>query len=279
MQLNGGALLVATAAAAALAVGPGRGGLGAASAGASAAALLPAEAVSGWQLLGGCCPSGSAATCPWPCCCPTSQHYTQRYNLRRRLPAPLAPADLLKLALAGQGLANTLLFVYYLRSITPLLWPIEMLINGAMLALPALDLSARGNMRVGGLCAAKCSIGSETPACFGAWQLRWSCCRAGRPQPTGQRAQTVRLHSAMPCYAGNIRSACCHCCPCCRAAAAGPCRRAAAAPKGARQLAGGAARLDACRQLPAPGAALPRCRLLPLLCSKGGQALMPTVLR
>jgi hypothetical protein len=45
MQLNGGALLVATAAAAALALGPRCGGLGAASTGTSAAALLPAEAV------------------------------------------------------------------------------------------------------------------------------------------------------------------------------------------------------------------------------------------
>jgi hypothetical protein len=54
----------------------------------------------------------------------------------------------LKLALAGQGLANTLLFAYYFRSITPLMWPVEMMINSAMLALPALDLSARGNMRV-----------------------------------------------------------------------------------------------------------------------------------
>lgn len=50
----------------------------------------------------------------------------------------------MRLALAGQGLANTLLCLYYWRSIQPLNMILELAANGAFMALPAADLLARG---------------------------------------------------------------------------------------------------------------------------------------
>lgn len=84
------------------------------------------------------------------------------------------PADLLKLALAGHGLANTLLFLYYPATVRTILLPLELAVNGAACALPALDLltrgsdarvSAIGGSRGGALLLAGCPFNRHFDAC------------------------------------------------------------------------------------------------------------------
>eukprot|EP00887_Chlorella_sp_A99_P003542 scaffold7.g3542.t1 len=60
-------------------------------------------------------------------------------------------ADLLKLALAGEGLADVLTCAYYARTLRASTWPLLQAANAATLTLPALDLAggsgARGLLR------------------------------------------------------------------------------------------------------------------------------------
>ncbi|KAL4425601.1 hypothetical protein ABPG75_009617 [Micractinium tetrahymenae] len=56
-------------------------------------------------------------------------------------------ADLAKLALLGQGLANALTFAYYSNTIHRLNLPAELVVNGACALLPAMDLLSTGRYR------------------------------------------------------------------------------------------------------------------------------------
>jgi hypothetical protein len=136
LQLNGGALLVAAATAAALALA-GRGaadggGLGRGSSGAVLACYLSVceSPVSIRQLS------------PMPA--------AKRLGVAdaSRAPCPFLPADLLRLALAGQGLANALTFLYYGWSFRSFMLPLELVVNGAAFAVPAADLMQGAGLRV-----------------------------------------------------------------------------------------------------------------------------------
>lgn len=132
LQLNGGALLVAAAAAAALALaGVGAGGLGPGSSGALPFLRTVAEEMSACQ------PQAGAHCCGGP----------GWLNLATPL-APAPPADLLRLALAGQGLANALTFFHYGWSFRSLLLPLELAVNAATFAVPAADLARGAGLRV-----------------------------------------------------------------------------------------------------------------------------------
>lgn len=64
------------------------------------------------------------------------------------LASPPNSADLAKLGLLGQGLANALTFAYYSATLSRLNLPVELVVNGACALLPGLDLLATGGHRV-----------------------------------------------------------------------------------------------------------------------------------
>jgi hypothetical protein len=60
-------------------------------------------------------------------------------------------ADLLKLALAGQGLADSLTTLYYAGTVSPLLgMPLQLLANAVTFIVPAADLVWGNRLRVRG---------------------------------------------------------------------------------------------------------------------------------
>lgn len=154
LRLLGGASFVGAGAAAAIASGSwGRdSGSSAGGAGRAAGAQLQCLQHSGSLLkLGGRSRGGSQLPGKQdePRC--TQAHLClahQAWHTGARCPALPRPADLAKLALLGQGLANALTFAYYSASLRWLNLPAEVVVNGACALLPALDLLSTGRHRV-----------------------------------------------------------------------------------------------------------------------------------
>lgn len=155
LQLNGGALLAAAGVAGALAAAAGGrwGGLSSESAGAGRSE----DSLSFDHPRLSLCRISPAAMA-----LVTSPH-SNPANFLPFLPSP--SADLLRVALAGQGLANCLLFLYYWRTIHAWSLPLELATNGLALALPAADLLSRGYSLQARGCLWVC-------ACFHLWEQR-----------------------------------------------------------------------------------------------------------